>query len=178
MLERKGGGCSSIVRAGALALGVASASDLATGETREPRSAPACAPIIFTMSSWVPPTHHLTNVVLQGFADEVEQASGRRLQFRMLPKHPVPAPATFDAVREGAVDLSFVSASYTPNRHVLPLIADLPGAGATAEITSVAYSRLHWKRLHEAGEYQGVHLLGVFTHGPGQMFNTKRPVES
>jgi len=29
-----------------------------------------------------------------------------------------------------------------------------------------------------AGEYNGVHLLGVFTHGPGQMFNTKRPIKS
>jgi TRAP-type C4-dicarboxylate transport system substrate-binding protein len=120
----------------------------------------------------------LTSVVLRGFADEVEQASAGRLLFRMLPKHPVPAHATFDAVRGGTVDVSFVSVSYTPERHVLPLVADLPGAGETAEITSVAYSRLHWKRLHEAGEYEGVHLLGVFTHGPGHIFNTKRPIES
>jgi TRAP-type C4-dicarboxylate transport system substrate-binding protein len=178
MFERNGGRCGLIARTGALALGVVSASGLASAETREPRSVSACAPTTLTMSSWVPPTHHLTSVVLRGFADEVEQASGGRLQFRMLPKHPVPASATFEAVHDGSVDLSFVSASYTPDRHVLPLIADLPGAGETAEITSVAYSRLHWKRLHEAGEYQGVHLLGVFTHGPGQMFNTKRPIES
>jgi TRAP-type C4-dicarboxylate transport system substrate-binding protein len=178
MLERNDGKRGLILRAAALALAVAAAPGGAIAQTQEPRSVSACAQTILTMSSWVPPTHHLTSVVLRGFADEVEQASAGRLQFRMLPKHPVPAQATFDAVRDGSVDVSFVSASYTPDRHILPLVADFPAAGETAEITSVAYSRLHWKRLHGAGEYEGVHLLGVFTHGPGHVFNTKRPIES
>jgi TRAP-type C4-dicarboxylate transport system substrate-binding protein len=69
-----------------------------------------------------------------------------------------------------------VTASYTPARHVLPLLPELPGGGATAEINSVAFSRIHWKYFQPAGEYKGVKLLGVFTHGPGQMFNTKRPI--
>ncbi len=139
---------------------------------------PALAQTTLTMSSWVSPAHHLTSVVLQGFGDEVEKASGGRIKFQMLPKHPSAPPGTFDAVRDGLVDLSYVTASYTPARHVLPLVAELPGAGNTAEINSVAYSRLYWKELDKAGEYKGVKLLGVFTHGPGQMFNTKRPIKS
>jgi TRAP-type C4-dicarboxylate transport system substrate-binding protein len=131
-----------------------------------------------TMSSWVSPAHHLTSVILQGYADEVEKASGGRIKFQMLPKHPSAATGTFDAVRDGLVDVSYVTASYTPARHILPLVAELPGGGDTGEINSVAYSRLHWKYLDKAGEYKGVHLLGVFTHGPGQMFNTKRPIKS
>ena len=59
---------------------------------------------------------------------------------------------------------------------MLPLLPELPGGGATAEINSVAYSRIHWKYFQPVGEYKGVKLLGVFTHGPGQMFNTKRPI--
>jgi TRAP-type C4-dicarboxylate transport system substrate-binding protein len=139
---------------------------------------PAQAQTTLTMSSWVSAAHHLTSVVLQGFGDEVEKASGGRLKFQMLPKHPAAPPGTFDAVRDGLIDVSYVTASYTPARHILPLVAELPGAGDTAEINSVAYSRLHWKHLHKAGEYKGVHLLAVFTHGPGQMFNTKRPIKS
>jgi TRAP-type C4-dicarboxylate transport system substrate-binding protein len=53
---------------------------------------------------------------------------------------------------------------------------ELPGAGNTAEINSVAYSRIHWKHFHKYGEYNGVKLLAVWTHGPGQMF-TKKPVK-
>ncbi len=136
---------------------------------------PAVAQTTLTMSSWVSPQHHLTSVVLQGWATEVEKATNGRVKFTMLPKHPSAAPGTFDAVRDGLVDLSYVTASYTPARHILPLMAELPGAGETALINSVAYSRIYWKYFDKVGEYKGVKQLGVFTHGPGQMF-TKRPV--
>jgi TRAP-type C4-dicarboxylate transport system substrate-binding protein len=141
-------------------------------------ASPALSQTTLTMSSWAPPAHPLTSVVLQGFADEVEKASGGRLKFEMLPRHPVAGPATFDAVRDGLLDVSIATTSWTPARHILPRIAEFPGAGETAEINSVAYSRVHWRHLQEAGEYRGVHLIGVFTHGPGQMFSTKRAIKS
>src|SRR5437868_1396350 len=141
-------------------------------------AAPAAAhTTTLTMSSWVSPQHHLTSVVLQGWATEVEKATNGRVKFTMLPNHPSAPPGTFDAVRDGLVDLSFVTASYTPARHILPLLAELPGSGDTALVNSVAYSRVYWKHFHKVGEYKGVKLLGVFTHGPGQMF-TKKPVKS
>jgi TRAP-type C4-dicarboxylate transport system substrate-binding protein len=138
---------------------------------------PALAQTTLTMSSWVSPQHHLTATVLQGWAAEVEKATSGRVKFTMLPKHPSAPPGTFDAVRDGLVDLSYVTASYTPARHILPLMPELPGAGETSLVNSVAYSRIHWKHFHKLGEYKGVKLLGVFTHGPGQMF-TKRPVQT
>ena len=130
-----------------------------------------------TMSSWVSPTHHITAVVLQGWANEVEKVTNGRVKFQMLPKHPSAPPGTFDAVRDGLVDLSYVTASYTPARHIMPMLAELPGAGDTALANSIAYSRIYWKHFHKVGEYRGVKLLGVFTHGPGQMF-TKKPVNT
>jgi len=141
-------------------------------------AAPALAQTTtLTMSSWVSPQHHVTAVVLQGWANEAEKVTNGRVKFTMLPKHPSAPPGTFDAVRDGLVDLSYVTASYTPARHVLPIMAELPGAGETALINSVAYSRIYWKHFHKVGEYKGMKLLGVFTHGPGQLF-TKKPVNS
>src|SRR5580765_6337616 len=139
-------------------------------------AAPAIAQAPLTFSSWVPPTHHLT-IWQQNWTAEVEKATSGRVKFQGLPKAPAAAPGTFDAVRDGLVDLSYVTASYTPARHVLPLMPELPGAGATAEINSVAYSRIHWKYFHKVGEYNGVKLLAVWTHGPGQMF-TKKAVKN
>lgn len=129
-----------------------------------------------TMSSWVSPQHLLTKDVLAVWGQQVEKATNGRVKLQMLAKHPSAAPGTFDAVKDGLVDVSYVTASYTPARHVLPLMPELPGGGATAEINSVAFSRIHWKYFQPAGEYKGVKLLGVWTHGPGQMFNTKRPI--
>ena len=138
---------------------------------------PAQSQTTLTFSSWVPPTHHLT-IWQVNWAADVEKATAGRVKFQSLPKAPAAPPGTFDAVKDGLVDLSYVTASYTPARHVLPLMAELPGAGATAEINSVAYGRIYWKYFHKVGEYNGVKLLAVWTHGPGQMFNTKRPIHS
>jgi TRAP-type C4-dicarboxylate transport system substrate-binding protein len=157
---------STIAVAALLVLGAAAITQPALAQTTT-----------LTMSSWVSPQHHLTSNVLQGWANEVEKATNGRVKFTMLPKHPSAPPGTFDAVRDGLVDLSYVTASYTPARHVMPLMPELPGAGDTALANSVAYSRIYWKHFHKLGEYKGVKLLGVFTHGPGQMF-TKKPVNS
>jgi TRAP-type C4-dicarboxylate transport system substrate-binding protein len=116
--------------------------------------------------------------VLEEFADEIQKASGGRLKFQLSPQHPVAPPATFDAVRSGVVDISIAVTAWTPARHILPRIAEFPGGGRTAEINSVAYSRSHFSHLRQAGEDAGVHLIGVFTHGPGQVFTTKRAIES
>src|SRR3989454_11685628 len=137
---------------------------------------PLHAQTTLTYSSWVPPTHHLT-IWQANWAAEVEKATGGRVKFQSLPKAPAAPPGTFDAVRDGLVDLSYVTASYTPARHILPLMAELPGMADTSEVNSVAYSRIHWKHFHKVGEYKGVKLLAVWTHGPGQMF-TKKPVRS
>jgi TRAP-type transport system periplasmic protein len=133
---------------------------------------PVLAQTTLTFSSWVPPSHHLS-VWQVNWAATVEKATSGRVKFQLLPKHPSSPPGTFDAVRDGLVDLSYVTASYTPARHVLPLMPELPGAGNTAEVNSVAYSRIHWKHFHKMGEYNGVKLLAVWTHGPGQMFTKK-----
>jgi len=137
---------------------------------------PALAQTTLTFSTWVPPTHHLS-VWQRNWAADVEKATAGRLKFQELPKAPAAPPGTFDAVRDGLVDVSYVTASYTPARHIMPLMAELPGAGATAEINSVAYSRIYWKHFHKMGEYNGVKMLAVFTHGPGQMF-TKKPIKT
>lgn len=150
------------------------AASLACGAFGLLSAATAQADVTLTYSSWVPPTHHLT-IWQANWAKEVEKATGGRVKFQSLPKAPAAPPGTFDAVRDGLVDLSYVTASYTPARHILPLMAELPGAADTAEVNSVAYSRIHWKYFQKVGEYKGVKLLAVWTHGPGQMF-TKKPV--
>src|SRR5512134_95769 len=89
-------------------------------------SQPGFAQTTLTMSSWVSPQHHLTRVVLAGWAADVEKATNGRLKFQMLPKHPAAPPGTFDAVRDGLVDVSYVTASYTPARHMVMLMPELP----------------------------------------------------
>ncbi len=76
--------------------------------------------------------------------DEADGVSGR--------DNPSAPPGRFDAVSDGLVDVSYVTVSYTPAQHVLPLMPKLPGSGETALINPVAYSRIHWKYFRQVGK--------------------------
>ncbi len=136
----------------------------------------AQAQTTMTMSSWVSPQHLLTKDVLAVWAQNVEKATDGRVKFQMLAKPPFGCPGDLRC-RQGR-----------PGRLVLrdrKLHAGAACAAPAALNFRVAahrrnqfgrLSRIHWKYFQPVGEYKGVKLLGVFTHGPGQMFNTKRPI--
>lgn len=137
----------------------------------------ASAQTVFTTSSWVPPTHTLTTA--QGaWCDLLEKESSGRMKCNALPKAVTAAPGTFDAVRDGLVDISFTVDGYTPGRFVNTQVAEFPFLGDSAVPTSVAYQRIYSKHFAPLGEHRGVKVLGVFTHGPGIIFNSKKPVVS
>lgn len=137
----------------------------------------ASAQITLTLSSWVPPTHLLTRAQ-SDWCNEVGKATSGRIKCNLLPKPVAPAPATFDAVRDGLADLSFAVHGYTPGRFTMTKVAEMPFLGDSAVATSVAYHRIHEKHLARFDEHKGVKVLALFTHGPGVIFNAKKPVTS
>jgi TRAP-type C4-dicarboxylate transport system substrate-binding protein len=85
-------------------------------------------------------------------------------------------PATLDSVRNGLADISFTVHGYTPGRFVTTQIAEFPFLGNSSEPVSVAFQRMYEKTPAMADEHKGVKVITVFTHGPGIVFNTKRPI--
>lgn len=138
---------------------------------------PAAAQTTLTLSSWVPPQHLLTQAMLE-WAGEVEKASNGRIKYTLLPKAVAAPPGTFDAVRDGLADVSFSVDGYTPGRFVLTRIAEFPELGETSTTISVAYERISQRYFTKANEHKGVKVLTVFTHGPGEIYNTKRPIKT
>jgi len=136
---------------------------------------PATAQTTLTLSSWVPPKHLLTLAMLD-WANQVEKASNGRIKHTLVPKAVAAPPGTFDAVRDGLADVSFSVDGYTPGRFVLTRIAEFPQLGETATTVSVAYERISRRHFAKADEHKGVRALTVFTHGPGEIFNSKRPI--
>lgn len=137
--------------------------------------APAGAQTVFTVSSWVPPTHALS-VAQKEWCDQVEKNSAGRLRCNILPRAVANPPGTFDAVRNGLADVSFTVHGYTPGRFVLTQMAEFPFLGDSSEPISVAFNKVAMKYPAFGAEHQGVHVLAYFTHGPGVVFNTRRPV--
>lgn len=135
------------------------------------------AQTVFTVSSWLPPTHTLSTVQ-KNWCDMLEKDSAGRMKCNILPKGVVAAPGTFDAVRDGLADISYTVDGYTPGRFINTQVAEFPFLGNSAVATSVAYQRIYSKYFAPLGEHRGVKALAVFTHGPGIVFNSKKPVAS
>lgn len=135
-------------------------------------------PIELTYSSWIPATHVLMSNFMIPWAQEVEKATEGRVKIHFLPKAVTNPVGHYDAVRNGVVDMAFISHSYYPGRFDLMKFAILPFSGNSAESTSVASWRIYDKYLRAANEHQGVKLLGIYGHGPGGVYTTGRKVEN
>ncbi|HSI53829.1 MAG TPA: TRAP transporter substrate-binding protein [Ramlibacter sp.] len=136
---------------------------------------PVAAQTVLTTSSWVPPTHSLS-VAQKEWCDLVEKNSSGKVKCNILPRAVAAPPGTLDAVKNGLADVSFTVHGYTPGRFVLTQMAEFGFLGDSAEPLSVAFNKVAMKYPQFNAEHQGVHVLAYFTHGPGIVFNTKRPV--
>lgn len=133
------------------------------------------AQTVLTASSWVPPTHSLS-LAQKEWCELLEKNTAGKMKCNILPRAVSAPPGTYDAVKNGLADISFTVHGYTPGRFVLPQMAELPFLGDNAETMCVAFNKVAMKYPQFAQEHQGVKVLAYFTHGPGIVFNTKKPV--
>ena len=136
----------------------------------------ASAQTVFTVSSWLPPTHTLS-MAQKEWCDLIEKNTSGKLKCNILPRGVSAAPGTYDAVKNGLVDISYTVHGYTPGRFVYTQMAEFPFLGNTSEPISVAFNKVAMKNPQFVAEHQGVKVLSFFTHGPGIVFNTKKPIE-
>lgn len=129
------------------------------------------------MSSWAPPLHPVTTEILGGWAKDVERVTEGRVKVEIL-KSPLGAPAAYyDLIRNGIVDVGFITNNFTPNRFILTRIAELPLLDGSAENVSVALWRTHQKYFISSNEHANVKLLGLMVHGPGYIYTmNKSPI--
>ena len=107
----------------------------------------------------------------------LEQKTAGKVKCNILPRAVSAPPGTFDAVRNGLADMSFTVHGYTPGRFVTHADGRVPvprrfGRGRPRWPSSASTP----STPAMAEEHKGVKVLAVFTHGPGMVFNTKRPI--
>jgi len=131
-----------------------------------------------TISNWLPPTHPLFSEVIVKMAENITEATGGEVTTIILPAPLGPPPAQFDIAANGVADITFGVQGYNAGRFKTTNLAELPFLGDSAEAISVAYWNTYEKMLKNAGEYDNVKVLAVFTHGPGEIFLKKGDVAS
>jgi TRAP-type transport system periplasmic protein len=138
-------------------------------------SMPAAAQTVLTVSSWLPPTHGMSQAQKE-WCDLLEKNTAGKMKCNILPRGVANPPGTYDAIKNGLADVSFTVHGYTPGRFVYTQMAEFPFLGNTSEPISVAFNKVASKHPEFIAEEQGIHVITFFTHGPGIIFNTKRPI--
>ncbi|WP_226941781.1 TRAP transporter substrate-binding protein [Pseudooceanicola spongiae] len=133
-------------------------------------AAAAMADTTLTVANWLPPSHPLVSEVIVPMTEAIKEATGGSVTTNILPAPLGPPPAHFDFAVNGVADITFGVQNYTPGRFKTTSVAEMPFLGNSATAMSVAYWRTWDAMLKQAGEYDGVKVLGVFTHGPGEIF--------
>ncbi len=138
-------------------------------------SAAASAETTLIVGTWQPPGNPMNAVVWPTWAEWVEEATEGRVKVKI--EQDVGHPKTyFQLVEDGVINAGWSYHGYGPGRFKLPVAVELPGLNVSGEAASVALWRTQQKYFADAGEFEGLTLLGMFTHGPGQL-HTINPVE-
>ena len=138
----------------------------------------ASAETVLTVSSWLPPKHPIVTDMIIPWGENVKKATDGRVSIKILAKGLGHPKIHYDIARDGLADVTYGVHGYTPGRFVMTKSVEFPFLSDSAEALSVAYWRVHEKYLSKADEHKDVKLLGVFTHGPGAIHNSKRDVKT
>ncbi len=131
---------------------------------------------VLRVGTWLPPTAAQNAIVWPTWAKWVEDATEGRVKIKI--EQGLGHPKTmFNLVEDGVIDASFSYHGYVPGRFKLPQAVEQPGLGVGAEAASVALWKTYEKYFKEAGEFEGLEVLGMFTHGPG-LIHSKEPINS
>lgn len=137
----------------------------------------ASAATVWRFSRWVPPTHPLNKEVFEVWAKKVEEATHGDVKIQFVSALGNP-PSHFDLVKDGVADVGMSTNSYTANRFVLSQGLELPFLAPNAMSACIAYWKTYEKYFKKADEYKGVHLLGIWLHGPGHIFTREKKIST
>lgn len=130
------------------------------------------ADVTMTISSWAPPSHGVNAMIFPKLIEMMEEATDGKVTAEI--KYGLaPPPAQMDLVLDGAADITWIFHGYTPGRFVATQLIELPGYEGNAEAASVAHWRVHKAHLEKLNEHKGVKVIGLMTHGVGQIHTNK-----
>lgn len=131
-------------------------------------SASAWSQTVMRFASWMPPTHPVNEVVLPTWKKWIEEATDNRVTLAV--EYNMGHPKTmFNLVEDGVADASWGYHGYVPGRFRLTQIVEQPLLGVSGEAASVAHWRVHNKYFKDTYEFEGLELVALVTHGPGQI---------
>jgi TRAP-type C4-dicarboxylate transport system substrate-binding protein len=139
------------------------------------QGAPAQAQeVTLTLHQFLPEQANVPRLVLDVWADNVEEASGGRIKVDRYASMQLGGspPELMDQAIEGVADIVWTVVGYTPGRFPTTEVFELPFMMTNARAASHAYWEMFEKHMKD-DEFADVHILGTWVHGPGNLHVNK-----
>ncbi len=122
------------------------------------------------------PAGHFFAQYLESWADTLRERSDGRLEITIFPGAQMgPTPRYYDMAREGVVDIAWLLHGATPGRFPLTELINLPYLIGSAEIGTKVLNDPAVRATLEP-EHQGVKVLYLLTHQPGNLHTRGKAV--
>ncbi len=157
------------------AVGAAAIAALATGFSA---GSALAQEVTLKLHQFLPAQANVPRLVLDVWADSVEEDSGGRIKVERYPSMQLGGkpPELMDQAIDGVADVVWTVVGYTPGRYPSTEVFELPFMMTNARAVSHAYWEMFEKHMKDT-EFANVKILGTWVHGPG-IFHTKDPVEA
>ena len=134
--------------------------------------------VTLKLHQFLPAQANVPKLILDPWADSVEEASGGRIKIDRFPSMQLGGkpPELMDQAIDGVADIVWTVVGYTPGRYPSTEVFELPFMMTNARAVSHAYWEMFEKHMKDT-EFKDVKILGTWVHGPG-MIHTADPVES
>lgn len=122
---------------------------------------------------------HAMSQWLIRWADNLEKQSGGRITVKRFPGSQMgPVQQHYDFARTGQADVSWFLHGATPGRFPLTELLQVPYLVGSAEIGTKVLNDPTLRESYLDAEHKGVKVLMLFTHQPGNVHTTKKPVRT
>ncbi|WP_299826827.1 TRAP transporter substrate-binding protein [uncultured Roseobacter sp.] len=138
-------------------------------------AAPAMAQeVTLRLHQFLPPQANVPKLVLDVWADSVEEDSGGRIKVERYPSMQLGGkpPELMDQAIDGVADIVWTVVGYTPGRYPSTEVFELPFMMTNARAASRAYWEMFETHMKDT-EFKDVHILGTWVHGPGLIHTNK-----
>ena len=136
----------------------------------------AAQDVTLKLHYFLPETSFVPANILTPWADRIEAESGGRIKIDRYASMALGGKPTdlADQVTDGVADIVWTLPGYTPGRYPRTEVVELPFMSADPGATSAAL----WSMAQgwQDSDFKGVHLLGIWVHGPG-VIHSGKPVE-
>ena len=134
--------------------------------------------VTLKLHHFLPPQANVPKLVLDVWADAVENESGGRIKVERYPSMQLGGrpPELMDQALDGVADIIWTVVGYTPGRYPTTEVFELPFMMTNARAASHAFWDMFETHMRD-GEFRDLKILGTWVHGPG-LLHTNKPVAS